>query len=91
MSMKTFPLGLPQDLYDEASRLSKETGLAMADVLRQGFRLGLPKLEEQTKAGRGKLKPFTREEARACWVKPHELDEFEHHSAGLARPEPARQ
>ena len=44
MSMKTYPLALPDDLLKEIKRTSRETGLSMADAMRQAMKRGLPQV-----------------------------------------------
>ena len=46
MSMTTIPIGLPKDLLEEVRRTAAETGLSMADVMRQGMKRGLPQLRQ---------------------------------------------
>jgi hypothetical protein len=44
MASKTIPLAVPEKLGKELKRAAAETGLSMADVMRQSMRLGLPLL-----------------------------------------------
>jgi hypothetical protein len=44
MSMKTYPLSMPPDLLHEVKRTAKETGLSMADAMRQALKRGLPQV-----------------------------------------------
>jgi hypothetical protein len=46
MSSISYPVALPEDLYEEMRTASKRTGLSMADVLRQSMKLGMPVLLE---------------------------------------------
>jgi hypothetical protein len=91
MKNDTYPLAMPSDLLGEVRRTARETGLSMADTMRQSIKLGLPKLKERLAAGPvAKLKPFTKEEANQCWGKGsmHELDALEHYCANLPVPKP---
>jgi hypothetical protein len=47
MKSETYPLALPPPLLKEIRRTAKETGLSLADAMRQSLKLGLPKLREQ--------------------------------------------
>lgn len=44
MSQLTYPLGMPPELMKEAKAAAKETGLSVADVLRQSIKRGLPQV-----------------------------------------------
>jgi hypothetical protein len=44
MKSITFPVALPEDLYEEMRKAAKRTGLSMADVLRQSMKTGMPAL-----------------------------------------------
>jgi hypothetical protein len=46
MSMKTYPIGLPKELLEEVRRTAKETGLSMADAMRQALKRGLPQVRQ---------------------------------------------
>ncbi len=52
MKCEVYPLAMPIDLYEEVRTASKDTGLSMADVMRQGLKLGVPLLCQQLSAGR---------------------------------------
>jgi hypothetical protein len=87
MKTQTYPLAVPSELLREVRQVAKETGLSIADAMRQSMRLGLPKLREQLSASH--LKPFTEEERRRCWEEPNrEFDALEHHCASLPVPPP---
>lgn len=78
---------MPRDLLKEMRKTAKETGLSLAEAMRQSMKLGAPRLREQL--GSGKLKPFTREECRQAWEKPNaEFDALEHAMASRVMPEP---
>src|SRR5882724_4572078 len=62
MGMKSYPLAMPPELLDQVARTATDTGLSMADAMRQSIKLGLPKLREQLSGH--SLEPFTKEEAR---------------------------
>ena len=87
MKTETYPLAMPEDLLKEMRQVAKDTGLSIADAMRQSMRLGAPKLKEQLSDNQ--LKPFTKEEARQCWEVPNpEFDALEHHCASLPQPLP---
>ena len=73
---------MPPDLLKEIRQTAKETGLSLADVMRQSMKLGAPRLREQLAPAR-KLKPFTKEECRECWGEPD--PEFDALAADMAR------
>jgi hypothetical protein len=52
MKSETYPLAVPPDLLLEVRRTAKETGLSLAEAMRQSLRLGLPKLRDQLAVGR---------------------------------------
>ena len=83
MKSVSYPINLPEDLYGEIRRTAKKTQLAMADVMRQAIKAGLPRVEEQFSPLAG-LKPATDKELQACYSKPNpEFDALEHHCAQL--------
>ena len=84
MKTDTYPLAVPSDLMGELRRCARETGLSVADTMRQSMKLGLPKLKEQLSADQ--LKPFTKEECRLAFQTPNpEFDALEHHCASLPK------
>jgi hypothetical protein len=87
MKSDTYPLAMPSDLLDEVRRVAHETGLSLADAMRQSMKLGLPKLQEQLSTGQ--IRPFTKEESRLAFEIPNpDFDELEHHCATLPAPPP---
>jgi hypothetical protein len=52
MKSQSYPLALPQPLLREIRRTARETGLSLAEAMRQSLKLGLPKLREQLGAKR---------------------------------------
>ena len=44
MKSETIPLAMPSDLLSEIRKAAKQTGLSMADVMRQSMKLGVPRL-----------------------------------------------
>ena len=44
MKSETIPLAVPKELAGEVRRAAKETGLSMADVMRQSMKIGLSQL-----------------------------------------------
>jgi hypothetical protein len=81
MKSETYPLALPPDLLREIRKTAGETGLSLADAMRQSLRLGLPKLREQLTPQAG-LKPFTRRESREAFGPDKEWDRV---TASMAR------
>lgn len=75
MKSETYPLAVPEDLLTEMRNAAKETGLSVADAMRQSMKLGLPKLREQLATN--KLKPMTAEEARRAFARDSEWDALE--------------
>ena len=75
MKSATYPLAVPNDLLDEVRRTAHETGLSMADAMRQSMRLGLPKLRQQLKTSA--LKPLTPKEIRRAFKKDIDWEAFE--------------
>jgi len=87
MRNPSYPLVIPRDLLKEMRKTAKETGLSLADAMRQSMKLGAPRLREHL--GSARLKPFTKEEERRAWGVPNaEFDALEHHCAGLPKPPP---
>jgi len=83
MSSRTYPIAIPPDLLGEIRRTAKETGLSLADAMRQSMRLGLPKLREQLSV-QEVLKPFSEEESRLAFETPNpEFDGLERHCASM--------
>ena len=72
MKSHTYPLAIPSDLLNQVRHTAEETGLSLADAMRQSLKLGLPKLREQLSAT--SLKPFTAKEARAAFAPDEEWD-----------------
>jgi hypothetical protein len=86
MKSANYPLAIPEDLLTEVRRTARQTGLSLADTMRQSIRLGLPKLREQLSVQAG-LTPMTREECRQCWGTPDpEFDELAAYCAALPTP-----
>jgi len=53
MRSKTYPLATPEDLLSEVRSTAHDTGLSVADAMRQSMKLGLPSLREEM--GRGRI------------------------------------
>ncbi len=87
MPMKTYPLAVPEDLLAEVRSASEETGFAMADVMRQTMKLGLPRFREQYLAGQP-LKPFTQAEIREAFASEAEFDALEKALVARSHPVP---
>ncbi len=73
MKSETYPLALPPDLLGDIRQTAKETGLSLADAMRQSLKLGLPKLREQLASH--SIKPFTAREAKDAFASDPEWDE----------------
>lgn len=85
------PLAMPPDLLRQIRHVAKNTGLSMADAMRQSMRLGLPKLAETLSMEQvlRNLKPMTKQEIRQCYQEPNpEFDALEHYCASLPQPLP---
>ena len=76
MKSDTYPLAMPGDLLNEVRQTAKETGLSMADAMRQSMKLGLPRLREQLSSA-AQAKPFTASEIKAAFKKDLEWEAFE--------------
>ena len=81
MKSETYSLAMPPQLLGECRRVAKQTGLSVADAMRQSLKLGLPKLREQL-ARRAELKPFTAAASRQAFAPDPEWDGLE---AAMAR------
>lgn len=87
MKSDTYPLAMPHDLLDEVRQTAKDTGLSMADAMRQSMKLGLPKLREQLFAS--PLRPFTANEIKAAFKRDKEWEAFESAMTNLPPSPPA--
>jgi Ribbon-helix-helix protein, copG family len=47
MSQTTYPLGMPEDLLKEVKQAADETGLSVADVMRQAIKFGVPRVRQR--------------------------------------------
>ncbi len=52
MKSEVYPLHLPAELLSQIRRTAEDTGLSLADAMRQSLKLGLPRLHEQLAGGR---------------------------------------
>ena len=80
MKNATYPLAMTEELLADVRETSKETGLSMADAMRQSMRLGLPQLRKRLarrKLVALNLKPFTKTEARQAFGADREWDSLE--------------
>ena len=85
MKSETYPLAMPPDLLGEVRKTAQDTGLSMADAMRQNIRLGLPKLKEQLSLKQ--LNPLTEAECEECWRTPDdEFDRLAAHCSALPVP-----
>jgi hypothetical protein len=76
MKSETYPLAVPPDLLADVRETAKQTGLSVADAMRQSIKMGLPKLKRQL-ARPDTLKPFTPAESRRAFAPDKEWDELE--------------
>ena len=68
MKSETYPLALPPALLGEVRKTAKQTGLSLADAMRQSLKLGLPRLREQLAVGRiTNVAPLSEEVARRLY------------------------
>jgi hypothetical protein len=90
MKTNTYPLAVPSALLKDLRKAAQQTGLSMADTMRQSMKLGLPGLVERLSPDPLKnLKPFTPEESRRCFaIADPEFDAFAAHCAALPVPIP---
>jgi hypothetical protein len=73
MKSKTFPLAVPADLLKEVRNAAADTGLSMADTMRQSMRLGLPKLRDQLACSPiTNVPPLAKAAARALYSQPED-------------------
>ena len=80
MKNATYPLAINAELLAEVRETSKQTGLSMADAMRQSMKLGLPKLRKrltQRKSSVAKVRRFTKAEARKAFEPDPEWDRLE--------------
>ena len=87
MKNATYPLAMTEELLAQVRETSIETGLSMADTMRQSMKLGLPTLRKRLarkKSPAPNLKPFTKAEARRAFGPDREWDQLE--SAMARRP-----
>jgi len=87
MKNATYPLAMTRELLADVRETSEQTGLSMADAMRQSMRLGLPQLRKRLARQRSSalnLKPFTKTEARQAFGADREWDSLE--KAMVRRP-----
>ena len=90
MKTNSYPLAVPSDLLKDLRKAAQQTGLSMADTMRQSMKLGLPGLGERLAPDPLRnLKPLTPGESRRCFTKPDpEFDALAAHCAALPVPIP---
>ena len=81
MKSQTYPLAMPPQLLGECRKVARQSGLSVADTMRQSLKLGWPKLRQQL-ARTAELKPFTSAESRRAFAPDPEWDGLE---AAMAR------
>lgn len=85
MASNTYPLALPDELYQELHQAAELSGVSMADVMRQTMKTGLPAFVAQFQGGN--LKPFTAAERKLAFA-PDEFDSLAKAHAQRARKPP---
>jgi hypothetical protein len=71
MKSDTIPLAMPDKLLREIRAVAKDTGLSMADAMRQSMKLGLPKLREELGTSRiTNVTPLPNSIARKLYSQP---------------------
>jgi len=73
MKTCTYPVVLKGKLLEELRRTAKATGLSIADCIRQGTKLGLPRLREQLAAKQARVTnvdPLPHKVAQALYAQP---------------------
>jgi hypothetical protein len=85
MKTVSYPLAVPPDLLKDLRKAAQQTGLSIADTMRQSMRIGLPGLVERLAVDPLRtLKPFTAEESRRCFaIQAPEFDALAAHCASL--------
>ena len=85
MKTNTYPLAVPSELLREVRKAAEQTGLSLADTMRQSMKLGLPKLVEQWSPDPlNRPQPLSAEECRRCFETPDpEFDALSAHCASL--------
>jgi hypothetical protein len=79
MKSETYPLALPSALLGEVRETAQQTGLSMADAMRQSLKLGLPRLREQLAVGRvTNVAPLPVKVARKLYSHPDDDTEAIH-------------
>jgi hypothetical protein len=88
---ESYPVDITGSLLAEVRQAAKQTGLSIADAMRESMKLGLPKLVQQVanQPDFEGLTPMTDEECRQCWEIPDpEFDALAAHCASLPVSEP---
>jgi hypothetical protein len=80
MKSETYPLALPSDLLEEARDTARQTGLSLADALRQSLKLGLPRLRDELAGSRvTNVAPLSDDVARELYSSPDDDSEAIQH------------
>lgn len=73
MKSETYPLALPPALLGEVRKTAQQTGLSLAEAMRQSLKLGLPRLREQLAVGRvTNVAPLSEKVARRLYSEPED-------------------
>jgi hypothetical protein len=85
MKMNSYPLAIPSDLLKDLRKAAQQSGLSMADTMRQSMKLGLPGVVERLAPDPlSNLKPLTPEESNRCFARPDpEFDPLAAYCAAL--------
>ena len=81
MKSETLALALQPPLLREVQQTAQETGLSLADAIRQGLVLGLPRLRQRS--AMPSLRPFTAQESQEAFAPDPEWDLI---TAAMAQP-----
>ncbi|MHB8522280.1 MAG: hypothetical protein ACYDH9_16190 [Limisphaerales bacterium] len=73
MKSETYPLALPPALLGEVRETAKQTGLSLAEAMRQSLKLGLPRLRERLAVVRvTNVAPLSDKVARKLYSEPED-------------------
>lgn len=85
MKTEVYPLAVPVDLYKQMRKAAKETGLSIADIMRQSLRAGFPRICEQLGTGRiTNVEPLPDKVAQRLYSRREDDEGFARRSAHTA-------
>ena len=70
MKTEPYPLAMPSDLLREMRKLAKESGLSIADTMRQSMKLGAPLLRQLVGGRVTNVDPLSEDRAQALYSQP---------------------